>query len=169
LGYAICLLFATELLQLGICIGQLSYSEAGTQRHCRMIQGKTLVSNSASSPSDATANTDELVLHHQHAIEQYSKAIRSMRDAVAGGYQDFRVTLLTNLVIICYESYHGNLDYSILKSAQVFNAPRVSLTFPGINFPIPDDIKSNLLSSHSYCLTLREKMRTPETYLMRKY
>ena len=43
----------------------------------------------------------------------------------------------------------------------------VSLTFSRATFPIPDNLKSNLLLTH--CLTQRETMRTPQTCLMRKY
>jgi hypothetical protein len=46
--------------------------------------------------------------HHQFAIRQYSKAIQSMRKAALGGKQDLRMTLITCVVIVCFETFHGN-------------------------------------------------------------
>ena len=44
---------------------------------------------------------------------------------------------------------------------------QVSLTFSGANFPILEDLTSNLLLNH--CLTQRETMRTPKTFPKKKY
>lgn len=46
--------------------------------------------------------------HHQFAIRQYSKSIQSMRKAALGGKQDLRTTLITCIVIVCFETFHGN-------------------------------------------------------------
>jgi hypothetical protein len=46
--------------------------------------------------------------HHRFAVEQYSKAIKKMRDAIASQKHSLRTTLLTCLLIICFESLHGN-------------------------------------------------------------
>ncbi|KAL2066499.1 hypothetical protein VTL71DRAFT_2570 [Oculimacula yallundae] len=48
-------------------------------------------------------------VHHQVAIDQYAKAIRSMKQALATGEQDLRTTIITCLVIGCFEAFHGNI------------------------------------------------------------
>lgn len=55
-------------------------------------------------------------LHHRASIEQYSHAIRSMREAVASGEQDLRTSLVSCLVINCFEAFHGNHE---LADAQI--------------------------------------------------
>lgn len=47
-------------------------------------------------------------IHHQFAICQYSKAISHMRKAAAAGSQDLRTTLISCIVITCFESFHGD-------------------------------------------------------------
>jgi len=47
---------------------------------------------------------EELTQHHQQALEQYSRAIKDMRTAASSGRQDIRTTLLTCLVILCFEA-----------------------------------------------------------------
>ncbi|CZR59225.1 uncharacterized protein PAC_09117 [Phialocephala subalpina] len=48
--------------------------------------------------------------HHHFALEQYSKAIQSMQKAALDGKQDLRTTLITCIVIICFETYSGNYE-----------------------------------------------------------
>lgn len=55
-------------------------------------------------------------VHHRMAIKQYTKAIKSMRDAITGGNQDLRITLIACLLTAVFEAFHGN--YS-LANAQV--------------------------------------------------
>jgi hypothetical protein len=98
-------------------------------------------------------NLTEANLHHQHAILHYSKAIRIMRDAAARGNQDLRTILLTSLVIICFESFHGNYA---LADAQVQTAivliEEWKASFPngnqialGFSSPAPDIIEDELI------------------------
>jgi len=51
---------------------------------------------------------EEVTQHHQQALEQYSRAIEVMRKTASTGRQDIRTTLLTCLVIMCFEAWHGN-------------------------------------------------------------
>lgn len=53
--------------------------------------------------------------HHQFALLQYSKAIRRMRDAASKGRQDLRTTLITCLVIVCFETFHGNHESALAQ------------------------------------------------------
>jgi hypothetical protein len=46
--------------------------------------------------------------HHEFALQQYSLALRHMRNAASSGGQDIGVTLIACLVIICFETFHGN-------------------------------------------------------------
>jgi hypothetical protein len=46
--------------------------------------------------------------HHRFALKQYSKAIACMRDAVKRGDQPIRTALLACMLIICFETYHGD-------------------------------------------------------------
>ena len=58
---------------------------------------------------DASSERDEAVTkHHQFALQQYSKAITAMREAVALGNQPLRTTLLASMLTICFEMYHGD-------------------------------------------------------------
>ncbi|KAH7370357.1 hypothetical protein BKA65DRAFT_15536 [Rhexocercosporidium sp. MPI-PUGE-AT-0058] len=58
---------------------------------------------------DLGDSVTNLGVHHQVAIEQYTKAIRGMRQALSSGRQDLRTTLITCLVIGCFEAFHGNI------------------------------------------------------------
>ncbi|KAL5323776.1 hypothetical protein ACEPPN_008317 [Leptodophora sp. 'Broadleaf-Isolate-01'] len=54
--------------------------------------------------------------HHRAAIQQYSKALGLMREACSQGRQDLRTTLITSLLIACFEGVHGNYT---LADAQI--------------------------------------------------
>jgi hypothetical protein len=58
-----------------------------------------------SNPSDSGLDPNA---HHEFALQQYSLALRHMRNAASNGGQEIRVTLITCLVIICFETFHGN-------------------------------------------------------------
>ncbi|KAH9218116.1 hypothetical protein DL95DRAFT_385887 [Leptodontidium sp. 2 PMI_412] len=58
---------------------------------------------------DLSDRLTNLSVHHQVAIDQYAKAIRGMRQALSSGNQDLRTTLITCLVIGCFEAFHGNI------------------------------------------------------------
>jgi hypothetical protein len=53
--------------------------------------------------------------HHRLAIRQYSKAITQMRISISEGKHDLRTTLLTCLLIICFECLHGNQESAIAQ------------------------------------------------------
>ena len=46
--------------------------------------------------------------HHEFALRQYSKAIACMRKGVERGNQPLRTTLLACMLIVCFETYHGD-------------------------------------------------------------
>ncbi|KAI9049923.1 hypothetical protein LZ554_006070 [Drepanopeziza brunnea f. sp. 'monogermtubi'] len=51
--------------------------------------------------------------HHHNAFRQYTTAIREMRIAAESGNQDLRVTLLTCLVVMCFEAWNGDQEMAI--------------------------------------------------------
>ncbi|KAH7357240.1 hypothetical protein BKA65DRAFT_475025 [Rhexocercosporidium sp. MPI-PUGE-AT-0058] len=54
--------------------------------------------------------------HHRAAIKEYSKALGLMREASSQGRQGLRTTLITTLLIACFEGAHGNYT---LADAQI--------------------------------------------------
>jgi len=74
--------------------------------------GQILESAKDSHERDKKGDTD---FHHRFALLQYSKAIRRMRDAASEGKQDLRTTLITCLVIVCFETFHGNHESALAQ------------------------------------------------------
>jgi hypothetical protein len=58
--------------------------------------------------SSTAADAAIASMHHQFALRVYSKAIRSMRDNVLSEKQDLRTTLLSCIVLTCFETFHGD-------------------------------------------------------------
>lgn len=48
--------------------------------------------------------------HHLFALQQYSKAIREMQKLILRHDRDCRTALIASLLIICFETYHGNYE-----------------------------------------------------------
>lgn len=53
--------------------------------------------------------------HHQYALEQYGAAIERMRTDIALGEQSLRVTLISCIIIVCFESLHGNHESATMQ------------------------------------------------------
>ncbi|KUJ24184.1 uncharacterized protein LY89DRAFT_776347 [Mollisia scopiformis] len=70
----------------------------GTTRESRTRQGLGQSEDLAS----------ESYMHHRHALEQYDKAIKRMRNDISSGNQSMRTTLIICIIIICFEAIHGN-------------------------------------------------------------
>ncbi|KAH7356812.1 hypothetical protein BKA65DRAFT_450661 [Rhexocercosporidium sp. MPI-PUGE-AT-0058] len=64
-------------------------------------------------PMSLDAFKETPLQHHQNALKQYSTAIKEMRQAALTRKQDLRTTLLTCLVIMCFEAWNGNQDLAI--------------------------------------------------------
>jgi hypothetical protein len=54
--------------------------------------------------------------HHQNAISHYGKALKLMKNAADTRSQDLRITLIASLLIISFETFHGNIH---LADAQI--------------------------------------------------
>ncbi|KAK0099754.1 hypothetical protein ONS95_013352 [Cadophora gregata] len=59
--------------------------------------------------------------HQEFALHQYQKALQSMRKASVGGTQDLRTTLITCIVIICFESFAGNFGTAVKQAVVGLN------------------------------------------------
>ncbi|KAF8865845.1 hypothetical protein BDZ45DRAFT_796096 [Acephala macrosclerotiorum] len=70
----------------------------------------------ACSGEDKSQCRNDAQNHHHFALKQYSKAIQSMRKAVLDGKQDLRTTLITCIVIICFETYSGDYESTIKQA-----------------------------------------------------
>jgi hypothetical protein len=51
--------------------------------------------------------------HYQFALQEYSLAIRAMQKETRKGELDLATTLITCLVIICFETFHGSRDNAL--------------------------------------------------------
>jgi hypothetical protein len=102
---------------------------------------------------DLSEDPDSPNVHRRIALDQYAKAIRSMRQAVAKGIQDLRTTLITCLVIACFEAFHGNHP---LANAQIITGMSLiyewRATFSnelpmGFKSPKPDVVEDDLVQT----------------------
>jgi len=95
-----------SLQNVAIAIGALglTYTESsyGARRQS-MIRGL----NNKIEESEL-AQVDGATIRYQEAIDYYDKAIKQMREDIALGRLDLRTTLLTCIMIVCFESLHGN-------------------------------------------------------------
>ena len=53
-------------------------------------------------------NADSAIDCHRFALKQYSKAISCMREGLTRGNQPLRTALLGCILIVCFETYHGD-------------------------------------------------------------
>lgn len=70
------------------------------------------------STSLLTVESLEIKTHRDYSLRQYAKGLALMKQAIAAGDQDLRITLLTCLLIICIECLHGNFP---MAGVQVSN------------------------------------------------
>lgn len=111
--------------------------------------------------------------HHRFAVQEYSKAIKQMRNAISSQKHNLRTTLLTCLLIICFESLHGNhesaiaqmqigirlledfidsrrkslLDQDVSNSANSTGISTITLPSFALHSPAPDLIEDDLLQA----------------------
>lgn len=88
--------------------------------------------------------------HHRFAIQEYSKAIKQMRNAISTKKHNLRTTLLTCLLIICFESLHGSHDSAIAQMQigirlleDFIEGRRRTLLAPDISSSVNSDIAQN--------------------------
>ena len=57
---------------------------------------------------DLTSVGGHVTQHHQFALRQYGKAVGKMRKDISCGYQDLRTTVISCLLFVAFELFHGN-------------------------------------------------------------
>jgi hypothetical protein len=97
---------------------QESYSEPAI-RHAVVAVGalhKTMVEYSKSSSENDSGPIQKE--HHDFALRQFHKAICQIQERLSSGNVRFRLALISCLLFVCFESFHGDLDSAM---AQVFS------------------------------------------------
>jgi hypothetical protein len=91
--------------------------------------------------------------HHTAALQQYSKAVQHMNRASLESQMDIKTTLLTCLLIVCFEAWNGNLHLavqqvhiaiSLLQEWYSSFPPNPEREMSGLS-PAPDIISHDLL------------------------
>ena len=73
---------------------------------------------------------------HQFALQQYSKAIKEMREDISKTKQDLRTTLLATILIVAFEAYHGNY---VAALQHFWHGQQVLKSWKASNLNLPDD------------------------------
>lgn len=68
-----------------------------------------------------TDRKSHLLQHHEKALEQYASALKHMRQEAAARKPDLQITLLTCLMIICFEAWSGNRDLTVHQIKLAFS------------------------------------------------
>lgn len=66
-------------------------------------------------PATCQEKALEARAHHQYALEQYGKAIERMRNDIARGKQSLRITLISCIIIVCFDALHGNHESATMQ------------------------------------------------------
>jgi hypothetical protein len=112
---------------------------------------KTMVEYSKSSSEDDSGSIQKE--YHDFAIRQFHKAICQIRERLSGGNVRLRLALISCVLFVCFESFHGDLDSAM---AQVFSGLNLLrgwysrkqkrlLEQPGIATPDDDSIEAEFL------------------------
>ncbi|KAF7881864.1 uncharacterized protein EAF02_006552 [Botrytis sinoallii] len=51
--------------------------------------------------------------HHRHALQQYGKALKELQKVIARGDSCIRTTLISSLLIFCFQNFHGDVRLAI--------------------------------------------------------
>lgn len=57
--------------------------------------------------------TDTAESHHRYALQQYSKALRELREVVNYRQNSLRTVCIASILIFCFESFHGDLRLAL--------------------------------------------------------
>ncbi|KAK0121734.1 hypothetical protein ONS95_010020 [Cadophora gregata] len=124
-----------------IAIGALDFRKRGLE--AGLIKPITRNYDKVTGPE--TLETDRL----EFAYREYGKAISCMKTAIANKKISIRTSLITSLLFVCFEAYHGNSDgasaqvYAAVEAMEAYSKQRrVSRSHPStpITPPIDDDI-----------------------------
>lgn len=51
--------------------------------------------------------------HHRYALQQYGKALKELQKVIARGDSCIRTTLISSLLIFCFQNFHGDVRFAI--------------------------------------------------------
>jgi hypothetical protein len=132
---------------------QESHSEPAI-RHAVVAVGalhKTMVEYLKSSGEDDSGPIQKA--HHDFALRQFHKAICQIRERLSGGNVRLRLALISCLLFVCFESFHGDLDSAMAQVSSGLNLLRDWYSRkqkrlfiqPGIQTPDDDSIEAEFL------------------------
>lgn len=101
-------------------------------------------------------STDQITLANKRnvfALQQYSEAVKSMREAIFSDTPDVRTALVASILIVCFETYHGNLAsagrqvYTAMQMLEEWTAKKAyTMSDPQrISSPAPGTIEDELI------------------------
>lgn len=96
-----------------------------------------------SSRSSVDGLKSDAFRRHEFALRQYSRAIKEMREDLSSTKQDMRTTLISTILIVCFEAYHGNYEAALAQfrtGYQVFDEWKATQTYmldDGLSSPAP--------------------------------
>jgi hypothetical protein len=85
--------------------------------------------------------------HYQFALEQYSHAIRHMQNATSKRETDLATTLVTCIVTICFEAFHGNHDSAFSQISTGLRMIEQAVKTENLHRAFVKGISSSILST----------------------
>lgn len=70
---------------------------------------------------DLTPLEGHVTPHHQFALQQYGKAVRRMREDLSHGMHDLRTTVISCLLFVAFELFHGNHTSALTQASMGLN------------------------------------------------
>ncbi|KAM0153110.1 hypothetical protein ACHAQE_007822 [Botrytis cinerea] len=63
--------------------------------------------------SRSSNSSSQFDFHHRHALQQYGKALKELQKVIARGDSCIRTTLISSLLIFCFQNFHGDVRLAI--------------------------------------------------------
>lgn len=96
---------------------------------------------------DLTSVEGHVTPHHQFALQQYGKAVRKMREDLSDGYQDLRTAVMSCLLFVAFELFHGNHTSALQQASLGLQMIMERMTDSRRNTQNPTRRLDNLFSS----------------------
>ena len=129
-----------------IAIGALDFRKRGLE--VGLVEPLSRKTSSAAGPETLESNRLEF------AYREYGKAISCLKTAIAEKKIDIRTSLITSLLFVCFEAYHGNSDgaaaqvYAAVEAMEAYSKKR-RLVGTKPNTPVPPPIDSDITEMFS--------------------
>ncbi|KAH7311917.1 hypothetical protein BKA65DRAFT_517813 [Rhexocercosporidium sp. MPI-PUGE-AT-0058] len=97
--------------------------------------------------------SDTAEKHHRHALIQYGKALKGVRDVILSRHDSLRTALIAALLIFCFESFHGDVRLALTNVRSAVDLlhgwlAEKSITETPIGFsPAPHIVEHDLVSA----------------------